>query len=79
MFHVLHQCSLIQLVFFYFRYIGGFMPRMLKMELPGHRQRGRPQMRFRDVLREDRQIVGVREDAEKMQRTGRDGGDDSLW
>ena len=29
------------------------------MELPGKRRRGRPKMRFVDVVREDMQVVGV--------------------
>ncbi|PME06485.1 hypothetical protein A8A06_13560 [Escherichia coli] len=40
-------------------YIG---QRMLKMELPGRRRRGRPQRRFMDVVKEDMQRVGVREE-----------------
>lgn len=43
--------------------------RMLEMELPGRRQRGRPKRRFMDTVREDMQIVGVRvEDAENRER-----------
>ena len=43
--------------------------RMLKMELPGRRQRGRPKRRFMDMVREDMHIVGVgEEDAEDMER-----------
>ena len=33
--------------------------RMLEMELPGRRQRGRPNRRFMDAVREDMQVVGV--------------------
>ena len=40
--------------------------RMLEMELPGRRRRGRPERRFMDAVKEDMQIVGVRvEDTEK--------------
>ena len=40
----------------------------LKVELPGEKQ-GRPKERFMDVMREDMQIVGVREeDAEDRER-----------
>ncbi|KAI5086740.1 hypothetical protein C0J45_2291, partial [Silurus meridionalis] len=35
--------------------------RMLKMEPPGRRKRGRPKRRFMDVVREDMQVVGVKE------------------
>ncbi|KAI5101449.1 hypothetical protein C0J45_8652 [Silurus meridionalis] len=35
--------------------------RMLKMEPPGGRKRGRPRRRFMDVVREDMQVVGVKE------------------
>ena len=37
-------------------YIG---KRMLCLELPGKRRRGRPKTRFIDVVREDMQVVGV--------------------
>ena len=36
--------------------------RWLKMEPSGRRQRGRPKLKFLDVMREDTQIVGVSED-----------------
>ena len=36
--------------------------RMLRMELPGRRPRGRPKRRFMDVVKEDMRVVGVRED-----------------
>jgi len=43
--------------------------RMLEMELPGRRKRGRPKRRSMDAVREDMQIVGVRVgDAENMER-----------
>ncbi|KAI5087037.1 hypothetical protein C0J45_24418, partial [Silurus meridionalis] len=35
--------------------------RMLGMEPPGRRKRGRPRRRFMDVVREDMQVVGVKE------------------
>ncbi|KAI5109305.1 hypothetical protein C0J45_0702, partial [Silurus meridionalis] len=35
--------------------------RMLRMEPPGRRKRGRPRSRFMDVVREDMQVVGVKE------------------
>ena len=39
--------------------------RMLRMELPGKRKRGRPKMRFMDVVKEDMAVVEVtEEDAE---------------
>ena len=39
--------------------------RMLEMELPGKRQRGRPKRRYMDAVMEDMQVVGVRlEDTE---------------
>ena len=37
-------------------YIG---KRMLCLELPGKRRRGRPKTRFMDVVREDMRVVGV--------------------
>ena len=40
-------------------YIGG---RMLRMELPGKRKRGRPKRRFMDVVRDDMAVVEVTED-----------------
>lgn len=47
-------------------YIG---KRMLKMELPGKRKRGRPKRRFMDAVREDMQVVGtIEEDAEERIR-----------
>ena len=33
--------------------------RMLRMELPGRRRRGRPKRRFMDVVRADMRVVGV--------------------
>ncbi|MFY0323996.1 hypothetical protein [Bacillus sp. YIM B13585] len=35
--------------------------RMLRMEPPGRRKRGRPRRRFMDVVREDMQVVGLKE------------------
>ncbi|KAI5088777.1 hypothetical protein C0J45_21349, partial [Silurus meridionalis] len=35
--------------------------RMLRMEPPGKRKRGRPRRRFMDVVREDMQVVGLKE------------------
>ena len=40
------------------KYIGR---RMMKLELPGRRPRGRPK-RFMDVVKEDMKLVGVREE-----------------
>ncbi|OKP64685.1 hypothetical protein A8A03_01925 [Escherichia coli] len=40
-------------------YIG---KRMLRLELPGRRPRGRPKRRFLDVVKEDMRIVGVGEE-----------------
>ena len=34
--------------------------RMLELELPGRRRRGRPKRRFMDAVKEDMQVVGVR-------------------
>ena len=43
--------------------------RMLMIELPGRRQRGRPKRRFMVVMREDMQIADVtEEDAEDGER-----------
>ena len=43
--------------------------RMLELELPGKRSRGRPKRRFMDVVREDIKVVGVRgEDTENRVR-----------
>ena len=39
--------------------------RMLEMELPGRRRRGRPKRRFMDAVKEDMQVVGV-----KVENTG---------
>ena len=50
----------------YSEYIGS---RMLRLELPGRRPRGRPKKRFMDVVKEDMKVVGVRkEDAEDRVR-----------
>ncbi|XP_016321114.1 uncharacterized protein LOC107672441 isoform X3 [Sinocyclocheilus anshuiensis] len=40
-------------------YIG---KRMLRLELPGRRPRGRPKRRFMDVVKEDMKVVGLREE-----------------
>ncbi|MGL5758829.1 hypothetical protein, partial [Plesiomonas sp.] len=43
--------------------------RMLDMELPGRRQRGRPKRRYMDVINEDMKLVGASvEDAEDRDR-----------
>ena len=36
--------------------------RMLRMELPGRRSRGRPKRTFMDVVKEDMKLAGVREE-----------------
>ncbi|KAM8853652.1 putative transposon-derived protein F52C9.6 [Synchiropus picturatus] len=41
------------------QYIGR---RMLRLELPGRRWRGRPKMRFMEVVKEDMRFVGLREE-----------------
>ena len=45
---------------------GGYIGRrMLEMELPSKRRRGRPKRRYMDAVKEDMQVVGVRiEDTE---------------
>ena len=35
--------------------------KMMKMELPGKRRRGRPKRRFLDVVKEDMREVGAKE------------------
>ena len=40
-------------------YIG---KRMLRIELPGRRKRGRPKRRFMDVVKEDMRVAGVTND-----------------
>ena len=35
--------------------------KMMEMELPGKRKRGRPKRRFLDVVKEDRENVGAKE------------------
>ena len=45
-------------------YIG---KRMLCLELPGKRRRGRPKTRFMDVIREDMRVVGV---SDRIRRAG---------
>ena len=50
--------------------------RMMKLEAPGRRSRGRPKRRFMDAVKEDMSLVGVREeDAEDSQMEA----DDLLW
>lgn len=36
--------------------------RMLTMQLPGRRKRGRPEKRFNDIVKEETQRVGVTEE-----------------
>ena len=36
--------------------------RMLRLELPGGRPRGRPERRFMDVVKEDMKVVSVKEE-----------------
>lgn len=48
---------------------GYFGRRLLRMEPPGRRRRGRPKKRLMDVVIEDMQVVGVKEeDAEDRAR-----------
>ena len=35
---------------------------MMRLELPDRRPRGRPKRRFMDAVKEDMQLVGVREE-----------------
>ncbi|KAJ8353688.1 hypothetical protein SKAU_G00212550 [Synaphobranchus kaupii] len=44
------------------REVGYIGRRMLDMELPGKKRRGRPKRRFMDTVKEDMQAVGVTED-----------------
>ncbi|KAI5087616.1 hypothetical protein C0J45_22105, partial [Silurus meridionalis] len=44
------------------RNTGYISRRMLRIETPGRRKRGRPRRRFMDVVREDMQVVGVKEE-----------------
>ncbi|KAF7653604.1 hypothetical protein LDENG_00081120, partial [Lucifuga dentata] len=44
------------------RWFGHIGRRMLRLELPGRRPRGRPKRRFMDVVKEDMKLVGVREE-----------------
>ena len=49
--------------------IGYIGRKMMKMELPGKRKRGRPKRRFMEMVREDMQVVGTTEgDAEDRKR-----------
>lgn len=48
--------------------------RMLKMELPGRRKRGKPQRSFMDVVAEDAKMVGVTEEEVNEAEA-----DDLLW
>ncbi|KAF7704096.1 hypothetical protein HF521_021168, partial [Silurus meridionalis] len=43
------------------RDMGYISRRELRMETPGRRKRGRPKRRFMDVVRQDMQVVGVKE------------------
>ncbi|KAI5086783.1 hypothetical protein C0J45_23013, partial [Silurus meridionalis] len=43
------------------RNMGYISRRMLRMETPGRRKRGRSRSRFMDVVGEDMQVVGVKE------------------
>ena len=36
--------------------------RMMRLELPGRKSRGRPKRNFMDVLKEDMKLVGMREE-----------------
>ena len=39
--------------------------KMMRLELPGRRPRGRPKRRFMDVVKEDMKLVGVRDEDEE--------------
>ncbi|KAI5090669.1 hypothetical protein C0J45_19530, partial [Silurus meridionalis] len=43
------------------RDMGYISRRMLRMEPPGRRKKGRPRRRFMDVVREDMRVVGLKE------------------
>ena len=45
--------------------------RMLGMEIPGRRKRGRPKRRFMDVVREDMRVVGVTEEEAEVREVWR--------
>ena len=44
--------------------------RMLDMELPGSRQRGRPNKSYMDIINEDLKVVGVMLRRQKMELGG---------
>ena len=44
--------------------------RMLCLELPGKRRRGRPKTRFMDVVREDMRVVGVSDGRQRAREIG---------
>ena len=44
--------------------------KMMEMELPGKRKRGRPKRRFLDVVKEDMEEVGAKERTLKTERCG---------
>lgn len=48
------------------RYSGHIGQRMLKIELPGEKKRGRPQRRLVDVVKEIKKMVGVTEEEARV-------------
>ncbi|KAI5098696.1 serine/threonine-protein kinase D2 [Silurus meridionalis] len=60
------------------RDMGYISRRMLRMGPPGRRKKGRPRRRFMDVVREDMQVVGLKE-ADVEDREGGMVTDDLLW
>ena len=51
--------------------------KIMEMELPGKRKRGRPQKRFLDIVKEDMREAGAKEvDVAKIGRLEKD---DTLW